>query len=221
MSDRLLSPVAADVYYFGSHSYLERARQCLLEKTRRYLFYAALELRGCIEARQDEYLDAQKRYRRSLRKSWQSGKKAKELNRIFNEDQIAKVTLNQEEFSTLTLFHVPVKKALVNQTNKLGYYLHAEPAREPNEAWWREFASLLLDTYCGAWVICRGNLLCPPLLNADGTTMVAIEFDHASELASQCEDRFSAGRRLVASVAYLDSPPAEWRCDLEEVRAAR
>ena len=70
------------VYGISAREYLARAKSNLSNPDCTFLFYAAFELRACIEARQDEYVDAQQRYLKSLPKSEKIGKKAKLLARI-------------------------------------------------------------------------------------------------------------------------------------------
>lgn len=203
-------------YGVGSHSYLARAKTCLVEGSPASLFYAAFELRCCIEARQDEYLEAQKRYRRSLARLWQTGKKAKELDRIFSQDIISKITMTADGAHPITAFHVPINKKLVKNADKLGGYLHAaEEYHSPDDFWWSRFHELLVQTYREAWIACQGKLLCPPLLTPNGTTSVTIEFDHEQDMPPEWREYYSKGKAIVVEVDYPKSAPADWQCDLQ------
>jgi len=166
-----------------------------------------------VEARQDEYLAAQKRYRKSMPRSWQIGKKACELDRIFAEGKIAKVTMSHPTAAQIVAFHIPIANALVKQAENLGAYLHAmQEFHDSDDPWWGILESALSEIYRGAWLACKGNLLCPPFLHADGTTNIAIEFD--GDIPAHWEHYRKPGTRLVATVDYPSRPPADWKCDL-------
>ncbi|WP_109614517.1 hypothetical protein [Pseudaminobacter salicylatoxidans] len=178
------------------------------------MFYAALELRGCVEARQDEYLEAQVRYRQSLPRSWQVGKKAKELDRIFSQDKISKITIAPAMVPSLTVYHIPVGKHLVNCVDRLGNYLHAVQFQRMNDPWWMDFKALLLETYRAAWIVCQGSLLCPPFISSGGKTSVTIEVDQNQERQVDWRAYGKPGDMVDVHVDYPNSPPLEWVCDL-------
>jgi hypothetical protein len=75
-------------YGVNGDAYLARAKSQLERNNPEALFYAALELRCFVEARQDDYLDAQKRYARSIPKPYKIGAQGRVLDRIFDNKQI-------------------------------------------------------------------------------------------------------------------------------------
>ena len=202
-------------YGVSSRSYLSRARDCLLNGGLRYLFYAAFELRCCVEARQDEYLEAQKRYRRSSPRSWEINKKSKELERIFAQDKIVRVTLSGGCLGSITLYHVPVNINLRKQAQKIGEYMHAMLKSRPvDDEWWQDFNRQILEIYRSAWLTCQGHLLCPLFLHSDGTTEVAFEFDRERFDTISLEQLVGEGRLVDVQVEYLSNHPEDWKCDL-------
>jgi hypothetical protein len=201
-------------YGIGSASYLARAKSRLEQREPASLFYAALELRCCVEARQDEYLEAQKRYRRSLPRSWQIGKKARELDSIFAQDRISEVTFSRDGIPSITGFHIPIQRPLVKKAEGLGDYLHAKQKfHSAGDAWWSELEALLKEIYRGVWYCCRGILLCPPFLHEDGTTSVA--FEYADPMPPHWERYREPGTQIVVKVEYPSGPPADWVCDIQ------
>ena len=84
-------------YGVSSRSYFRRAEKLLGDSTPESLFYAAFELRCGIEARMQQYLEAQKQISAKKRNGWQIAKLAKNIERIFRTgDKIAKFTFYEK-----------------------------------------------------------------------------------------------------------------------------
>jgi hypothetical protein len=210
-SDHRQSPTRADEYSISAQAYLERARARLAENSNLALFYAAFELRCCIEARQDSYVEAQKRYLSSIPQSYKIGKKAKELNKIFNRDLIAEIVFEFDNAQPITLYYTPVTTYLHNEAEKLGELLHCKQQyHAASNQWWDGTRDRLLKMYRGAWVCCRGNLLSPLMVDRKGNAAGTIEFYGAPNKALMDQIAQPKGTKFVLHVKYLDALPADW-----------
>ena len=73
----------SDEYGLHARDYLARACACLAEGSRAALFYAAFELRCGIEARLQQYLEAQREKTRKIKQGWRIAKLARHVERRF------------------------------------------------------------------------------------------------------------------------------------------
>jgi hypothetical protein len=202
------------VYDVSARSYLERANDCLLERSQKALFYAAFELRCSVEARQAQYIDAMKRYTKMKRtRSWEIGKSQRELEKIFRDGKmIVKLRIASADSDFYhESYYTPVSKQLANDAERLGEYLHARRHYVvDNDPWWSEIRSYLIEIYGQAWISCRGNILAPPLIHP-GTgkiTNSVIEFTREESM------QLLRVRDLDGKLEYLSAPPPEWNADL-------
>jgi hypothetical protein len=201
-------------YGVTARSYLQRARDRLLEDNKEALFYAAFELRCSVEARQDEYINAMKKYTRMKRtRSWKISESQRELEKIFRGGEIIvrlTITSNESDFKHES-YHTPVSNRLANNMGRIGEYLHAmrRYARD-DDPWWNETRSQLIELYKQVWISCRGNMLAPPLLDATTgkITSSVIEFTR-----KESTDLLKL-RDLNGKLEYLNAPPDEWSADL-------
>lgn len=200
-------------YAISARGYLKRAQRNLIAGELPLLFYAAFELRCCVEARQDLYLDAQRKYRRSLPRSWQLGPKARELDRLFQSNRLARVIVHFDGRREHSFHYVPVSKRLTKAAQMLGDDLHCKQRyHDSNDPWWTGLRERLLGIYRDAWFCCQGQLLCPLLVEEDGTTTNGI-FD-MDGLDPTFVEAMQSRPSVRLSVAYPESPPSEWKCDL-------
>lgn len=199
-------------YGVSARDYLARARLNLASDQLPSLFYAAFELRCCVEARQDLYLEAQRKYRRSLPRSWQLKPKSRELDRIFASNRIAKITVHFDDSIASTFHYVPVSTSLLKAAQKLGDDLHCKQRHhDPSHPWWSELRDRLVDTYRQAWFCCKGQLLCPLLLNPDLKTEGIFDMDG---LDPDFITAMRSGRDVKITVAYPTTYPSDWICNL-------
>lgn len=197
-------------YGIGSHAYMQRASERLAERSREALFYAALELRCAVEARQDEYLEAQKEYVRSIPKAWRIKDQGIELDRVFDNKLIQHLVLRVPGHDTLEVYHVPVSDVLRKEAARLKDFLHAQSkVYSDDDDWWKKTRQRLCRVYTGIWNCCQGHLLSPVILRRGEMTgrMLMEVPDNQPHLART----LPAGANLIVTVDYLQKPPASWK----------
>ncbi len=201
-------------YGISARDYLRRAKKQLLEGSSEALFYAALELRGFVEARQDEYLDAQKAYAKSIPKAYKIGAQGKSLERIFSSSLIQHTTWSVEDRLIFEGHHVPVSKKMRNEAENLGGLLHAQMKfRPPDHDWWADTRNRVLNIYCDAWKCSQGNML-SPLLMREGGALGNLMLEVSEDLPRP-PDQLKAGAKGILGVKYLQSAPESWVCDIQ------
>ena len=199
---------ASDAHYDATpRGYLARARACLLRTEPAYLFYAALELRFCVEERQDAYVQAQRRYMKSVPPAHKIGHQAAALRRIFNESKIFQVTFDFYDIPPVVFHFTPVTSALQNAAERLGILLHArDKAPSMADPWWEETRDEILRVYRLAWTACQGELLSPMMMNKKGDAVGMIEITN-SENKAFTDRLMKKGAPFKAIVAYIESLP--------------
>jgi hypothetical protein len=203
-------------YHISPHAYLDRAKQRLRDGTAESLFYAAFEIRCCVESRQECYADAIEHMRIEIR-SWKHKETARRLEKVFDSEKIAHLKFRLSDNKTFDLYYTPVTTSLSTNMGKMGDILHCMKAfKEDNDVYWQKTRAFVESVYKEAWVACHGTLLIPPLYdNKSGkpSTMVKIErfTDDMKEWITQAQREST---QIAVEVNYLDSPPAEWMCDL-------
>jgi hypothetical protein len=152
---------------FSCHSsgYLTRARFWLHSNTPESIFYAAFDLRNFLEAKQSEYLVAQKVYRNRLPSLTEYSKRNAELARIFADTRVQLVSVSRDRF-VLSLVYVPIPRRLVDLTEKrLQQYCHAQTrdftAAEIEDIWFTLFEAFRLSE------VCAGSTLRAPVIQTD------------------------------------------------------
>lgn len=205
-------------YDISPRGYLARARERLLEAEHASLFYAALELRCFVEARQDQYVDAQREYVRSIPKAWNIGAQGKALHAIFDSDRIQRLRWEYDDHEVAyDVCHVPVSSALRNGAERLDQYRHAQSKwRAPDDPWWDEMRAQVVAVYREAWLCAQGRLLSPAFLKEKrivGSVII--------EMVSDEERNALAGEHRVGAtgllhVDYFDAPPADWVPDIDK-----
>lgn len=202
-------------YSVTSTAYLERARALILEDTARSLFYAALELRCFVEARQDLYLDAQREYARSVPKAWRIGAQGKALEAVFQSEKIQHIAWFVNNELILDAYHIPVSNSLRNNAEKLGELLHAQEVHRPaDHIWWSETRQKLIQTYELAWKCNQGSLLSPMFL-CDGHTVGKLMLKE--EVKKRLLPFLNDGAEGKMVVDYPKSLPADWFTDLTDI----
>lgn len=204
-------------YGVGATSYLERARARLIDDQETSIFYAALELRCCVEARQAEYIEHLSVYKNQKLRPYRIGENRTKIAKISGGELIAKMTFNFEDGVTLEGFHTPVPAALTKYCEtSLDALRHAQTTfRALDDPWWRDAREGLEKHYRLAWVACRGNLLVPPLWNGIGKPahpLVIEATDGDTSLIERMQG--SVGKPFKVQVEYLEAPPPDWICDL-------
>jgi hypothetical protein len=209
-----MSSEANEEYDISARGYLARAKKCLSQSDPSSLFYAAFELRCCIEARQDSYVQAQEKYIKSLPRAYKIGHQAKALRKVFKDDTIAEMTFQFGDIADIILYYTPVPSDLHNAAEKLGDLLHVLQDRHlPDDPWWDATKQRLIELYRGAWAACQGELVCPPLLDRKGNAIGAIEFTGKKNVAL-VQKMHDKGRQFILRMNYLTSLPPDWIPDL-------
>ncbi|MFT4115603.1 hypothetical protein [Bradyrhizobium sp.] len=197
-----------------SRGHLARARKRLEGDDRADLFYAALELRFCVEARQNDYVQAQSRYLKSIPAAHKIGNQAAALRRLFDRDETLRVEIDFHDLPPKVLYYTPVTNELKKSAEKLGDLLHIQKVRRSgDEAWWLSQKSFLLQTYRSAWYACRGEMLSPLLLLRDKSVVGAIELV-ADQDPLFFERIGEVGRTAIFNVSYIDKLPADLSPDI-------
>jgi hypothetical protein len=206
-------------YSISPQGYLARARDLLLSNDPPSIFYAALELRCCVESRQADYLEALEFYRGIKIKPWQIGQTSRKLLEVWKNPKIAKLTYRfaDREFET---FFTPVKPTLARAVEKeLGSLLHAQSTlRNVNDAWWAINRCRLIEIYREAWVACRGEHMAPPLWKASSREAHPMRLYARPETADLVVRLLllakSESKNFVLSIDYLEEPPEDWECGI-------
>lgn len=199
-----MNSVRRMTYYCDSRSYLERAQSCLEREDPKYHFYAAFELRCFVESRQNEYLKAQKKYRDSLPSHWKIGKQSRELQKIFKQDKIQRITNTFPDGYSFVSTYVPVSKALKNNAERLGALLHAQTdsLHDDKISEQRNWLERILN--CASE--CQtGNMLSPVFLDrSTGTAEGEVILTANPDELQMFEERLHKGALMIANVEYLD-----------------
>ena len=124
-------------YNVTARAYLDRAKRRLLENTNEAIFYASLELRCCVEARQEEYASSLEFIKAKI-KPWRIGETARLLDQVFDRGKIAcvTITIGGSEFAS---HYTPVSERLSKSAVKqLGFLLHCmREFKSDDDEFWR------------------------------------------------------------------------------------
>ena len=206
-------------YQIDSRSYLRRARLRLDDGTPESLIYAALELRFGIEARMQEYLDAQTHMSERQKKGWKIAKLGKTIERAFRlGDRVAQIIVTERETDVVVhkLYYTPVSTSLRKKGQVLGEYLHSmKTFRKSVGPWWKTTRAFLELVYKELELANRGTLLGPPLTNPEtGQFHVAVEGVEGDDLAALMR-KMVAGKHVVLDIQYLDRFPDSYPSEKE------
>ena len=203
-----------DDYDISPAGYLERARSRISDATPESLFYAALELRCFVEARQHQYLNAQKKYARSVAKAWETSKQGRQLEKIFDPSRIQHLKYMFDDGTNYDFYYMPVTVALRNGAERLSDLIHAQlDWRDPRDAWWTMKRGEIIRLYRLAWFCSQGNLLSPGMLNK-GTTTGDLTALFTNGQGDGIRAKMVPGATFRMEVSYPDMAPTEWKCDL-------
>ena len=204
-------------YSVSPNSYLERAKHQLLADNAVSQFYAAFELRCFVEARQDQYLDAQREYARSVPRPWKIGSQGKALEAIFESESIQRIIWHYEGEEVFDAYHTPVTNELRNRAEKLGNLLHAQGVwRDPEDEWWLETRRELIEAYEIAWLCSRGSLLSPMFLQ-DGHTVGKMMLPTDDGTAEKLKEILKEGATGTLNVSYPEQLPDDWKSEISHL----
>ena len=222
-----------DDYQTSAQAYLARCREQLVSGTKRGLFYAAFELRCCVESRLAQYFEHYKplSLTNDKFKPYLLAKNQDKVNTLMAGDKITQVTFKFEGEASINQYYTPVPLRLQNYVLKSNDALrHAQKCyRSSDDPWWNETRSRLNDAYREAWLTCRGEMPLPVMLDAgsnrvqtvrppweDGSTrttnFIIYQTDENKVLYEQL--RRPTNKQMSIDVRYLDKPPSDWVIDL-------
>ncbi len=192
-----------------SRSYLVRARQRLDEGTEQALFYAAYELRCCIERRLIEYSYAEEETSKRTRQGWKIAQIARGMKKAaLAGDAIAKLTLMFMGSPEITLYYTPVSKNLRKVGERLGDLLHGKkPARLWESGGIERERSHLEQVYQDLNTATFGTLLGPPLMNKHKEVSLLVEFPGGPDSAKHFKENLVPGGKFTVHISYPESIP--------------
>lgn len=209
--------LADDRYGVDARSYLGRCKERLLENTKASLFYAAYELRNCVEARLSEYIEHFEPMKNKKLKPYKIGENARLVRQISQGHAIA---CFEGEFEGYTLkeYHTPVPIELKRYCEmKVDELRHAQVKfRHSDDEWWISTRNDLLANYRLAWFACQGNMPVPPLWE-NGTkrmhpTIFMLTDENRDALQAFAKD--AIGREGEFRISYISDPYDLWKPDL-------
>lgn len=197
--------------------YLRRAKHALRKRDPRTLFYAAFELRCCVEARQAEYAEALVALKGSKIKPWNVGDTGKRIRKNSIASSITLMHLKFPDGSEYSSYHTPITDELIGVVERdLTPLLHCQMVyRKQDDPWWDEVRSKIRNAYRLAWLACQGDSMTPPLGNLETGEMhpAIIEMrDHDGHVTELIQK--AAGHPMEVHISSPDGPPAHWKCDL-------
>jgi hypothetical protein len=200
-------------YDISPRGYLYRARTALVGERPESLFYAALELRCCVERRQADYAHALLKYKGTQLKPWNVGKNRAKIRGVTASANIAYMRFTVDGES-IEIYHTPVTDELVRTAERLGELLHCQTVyRPPESPWWQTTRNGLVSAYRLAWTACKGQSNVPPLWDPKTQIVHPVEFELTDDNRHVAE-KLTKGAACEVKIAYLDGTPAEWLCDL-------
>src|SRR3990172_841250 len=117
-----MTNIGSGEYGLHARDYLARARACLAKGSPAALFYAAFELRGGIEARLQQYLEAQRENTSKIKLGWRVARLARHVERRFmTGDKVVQLTmLDIDGRPFYKLAYTPVTARLQKMGERLG-----------------------------------------------------------------------------------------------------
>lgn len=191
------------VYHCKPSDYLQRAEKCLRKESPEFIFYAAFELRCFVEIRQQEYLLAAERYRKSLPDRWHVSKQYKTLQTVYSSGKKQVLSFALDSGYSFQGVFVPVSNRLKSDAERMGQLLHSQD-KMIGEEQLSQIKSDLWKVFGRALECNSGNMLCPVIKGRD-------EFEFVGEIQLEVEDsqfdetiaHFEAlGRPLSVSLSY-------------------
>jgi hypothetical protein len=192
-------------YEISSRDYLTRAKWCLKQDENQFLFYAAFELRCGVEARMQEYLQAQKHISKRKQQGWQIAKLAKNIENVFRigkKDAVLKVHDMETNELLLEARYTPVKPDLRKRAQKIGIYLHSAKRRHKcNDDFWVSLRSDLEMMVTELERATSGRMLGPLLIHPD-KKHTDVKLEVISEEDREAVDRISNSKQTKLHVEY-------------------
>lgn len=194
--------------------FLKRAKSRLDAPSAEHTVYAALELRLFLETRLSDYLDAQRRYAKSIPKGFKTAEQQRELQRISGGAKIQHLKAKFPDGLEIEMYHTPISDGVRRRVDKLSELLHAQHGGHGHATgWWLEKHAEVVRAYRLCWFCNQGNLLSPAMIT-EKRDMGDLAVSLAGDMAEDLKSRVQKGGQFQLNVRYLDLPPTTWRCDL-------
>jgi hypothetical protein len=200
----------ANSYGISSTAHLRRALGQLADGSQASLFYAAFELRCGIEARLQDYLDAQRQTSKWKKQGWKIVAAAKELERTFRVGVkiVEAGVLDESGQMRFALYYTPVGRQLRDSGAKLGNVLHAlRKPHDDEDEWWTDTRRWLQQIAGDLAVANQGTLLGPVVRSPNGDYHMELHFSHDSPVRGEIERFSRIGNSFKLQVRYFDSMP--------------
>jgi len=199
-------------YKIGTRDFLWRARKKLDENVPESIIYAALELRMGVEARLKKYNEALEEFSKEKKKGWRIKILDKHLENMFRTGKkITEIWIIDNDSGRVkgVLYHTPLSKTLVKNSEKIGDILHANNLyKSQKDEWYSETKKFLEKTYLELHKANRGTLLAPMLWNPDtGESKMFIEAYDGYDPRKAVEIFGSEGDITSFHIEYSDSYP--------------
>jgi hypothetical protein len=192
-------------YGITARDYLSRAKRCLENDNVEFLFYAAFEVRCGVEARMQEYLEAQEHISKKKRQGWQLAKLAKNIEKTFKlgeKDAVLRILHKDTKKVEFEAMYTPVKACLRERVKKLGNYLHsAKKYHTPDDAFWDKLRADLEKAVEELEHATTGRLLGPLLLHPD-KKHVDIKMELPTKVEQEVIKKFVPGFNCIMQVDY-------------------
>ena len=192
-------------YGISSRDYLARAKRCLERDDIENLFYAAFEIRCGVEARMEEYLDAQEHISQKRRQGWQVAKLARNIENAFRlgeKDAVLRILNKDTKEVEFEARYTPVKVSLRKRVEKLGNFLHsAKKYHPPDDAFWGRFREDLESAIEELERATSGRLLGPLLLHPN-KKRVYMSLEIPTDEEREIVTNFRVGTESILQVTY-------------------
>jgi hypothetical protein len=193
-------------YGMSARDYVKRAESCLHHKDRRYLFYAAFELRCAVEARMQEYLEGWDHVSKKQKQGWKIKKLGSATERAFKAgDRVMRWRVEDKDTreTLAVLYYTPVTKKLRSNAERLGANPHAPKKYHPDtDKWWSQFRRLLEEMVRQLQTATTGTLMGPALMKGN-TIQLSTEIPPGTDIGQI----YREGVSIRVHVDYLDKLP--------------
>jgi hypothetical protein len=213
------SALISDIKSYGvsAKAYLLRAKYNLNCGTPAALFYAAFELRCCVETRQADYAEALLGFDASKVQQWKVGETRKRIEKIVAGKLISHFLIEFDDGVQFNIFHTPIPQSLSDFVEKRsGDLLHSRKEyRSLDDQWWSITREDIVSAYRSAWLACQGNALVPPLWNPNSKKTHPLKVVSSAQGDREMLERLSnsVGQSMNIRISYLEHAPLAWICD--------
>lgn len=184
---------------------MARAKSCLKNNSVVFLFYAAFEIRCGVEARMQEYLEAQEHISKKKRQGWQVTKLARNIDNVFRlgeKDAVLRIRHKDTKQVEFEARYTPVKASLRERVEKLGNYLHsAKKYHAPDDKFWDKLRADVEKAVEELERATTGRLLGPLLLHPN-KKHVDMKLELPTESEQEIIKKLTVGSDWIMQIEY-------------------